>query len=402
MIMAGGSGTRLWPLSRRALPKQLVRLIDPSDRPGLAHGASASAGGRLSLLQLADGRLDGLIPEACRYICTNESYRDEITAQMPHYRADAGSDAGGRSGGVGTSGGGERILGEPVGRDTLNAVGFGAAVIHERDPDAVIAVLTADQIIEPIERFQAALETGFGLAEADARRLVTFSITPTYPATGFGYVEQAHPIEGFDGAYRVERFVEKPNAEKAQAYLESGSFGWNSGMFVWRASTILDCIRRYKPESYRGLIEIARSWETGERSAAIGRVYPSLPKISIDYAVMEPAAREQARTAGKASSETSVRVCTVTLDADWLDVGSWPSYGQTLTPDGDGNRQSGPSMLLESARSVVVNAEDAHTVALLGCEDLIVVHTADATLVMPRDRAQDLKTLHERLPDGVK
>lgn len=371
MIMAGGAGTRLWPMSRRDQPKQLVPLIDHEGR-------------RLSLLQVASMRLEGMIPAERRLICTNEGYRAPIMRQMPELSGDS-------------------ILGEPVGRDTVNAVGFAAAVLQQRDPEAVFAVLTADHLIRPIEEFQRVLDIGYRLVEKDPTRLVTFSIKPTYAATGFGYVERGRAIEGFETeAFRVERFVEKPSLERAQAYLESGSFAWNSGMFVWRASTFMDCLRRYKPESYQGLLKIGEAWDTDRRDAVLNEVYPQLPKISVDYAVMEPAAREQQRTVGKPSEAGSVKVVTVQMDCEWLDVGSWPSYGETLKPDASGNRTVGNSMVLDSEECLVVNADDRHRVAVLGAEGLIVVHTPDATLVMPADKAQDLKNLHSVLPEELR
>jgi mannose-1-phosphate guanylyltransferase len=373
MIMAGGVGTRLWPVSRQATPKQLAPLLEAGD------------GSRTSLLRVAWDRLDGLIPPERRAICTNESYRAPIKEQIPNI-ADA------------------MILGEPVGRDTVNAVGFAAAVLHKQDPDAVFAVLTADQIIRPADDFRRILDVGYRLVEDDPTRLATFAITPTYAATGFGYVEQGTAIEGFEGlAHRVERFVEKPSLEHAQAYLDSGAFGWNSGMFVWKAATILDCLRRYKPGSHEGLMRIAEAWGTGQQSQVLNEVYPALPKISVDYAIMEPAAREQARARGGEREATAVKVATVKMDLKWLDVGSWPSFAETLdNADKAGNKSSGKAMFHESGNSLAVNTDPDHTVAILGAEDLIVVHTDHATLVMPRDRAQDLKTLHASLPDHLK
>ncbi|MEQ8850806.1 MAG: mannose-1-phosphate guanylyltransferase [Phycisphaerales bacterium] len=371
MIMAGGAGTRLWPVSRRNQPKQLVPFIDRDDD-------------RVSLLRIAVERLEGLIPPERCFICTNEAYRDEIKASIPGMTDD-------------------RILGEPEGRDTVNAVGFGAAVIGRLDPEATFAVLTADHLIEPEAEFRRLLDVGYSLAEEDERRLVTFSIKPTYAATGFGYVERGGAIQGSDDlAYRVERFVEKPSAERAQAYLESGAFGWNSGMFVWRASTIMDCLARYKPESHAGLVRIADAWGTDEQQAVLNQVYPELPKISVDYAVMEPATREQSRTAGRESEAESVKVCTVLMDLKWLDVGSWPSYGETLDADRHGNRGSGDVVFHDARNSLVVNHGSDHLVATLGCEDMIVIHTDRATLVMPRKRAEELKLLHAKLPDDRK
>jgi mannose-1-phosphate guanylyltransferase len=368
MIMAGGAGTRLWPMSREGQPKQLV--------PFIARGKE-----RVSLLRIAVDRLEGLVPAKQRLICTNEAHREAIKQSIPGV-----TDA--------------QILGEPEGRDTANAVGFAAAVLHAKDPEATFAVLTADHLITPEAEFRKLIAMGFDLVDQDPARLVTFSIKPTYPATGFGYVERSSAIAGaaYRGlAYDVERFVEKPSLERAQAYVESGAFGWNSGMFVWKVATILDCLRRYKPESYSGLMRIAEAWETPKRDAVVREVYPKLPKISIDYAVMEPASREQKRAKG-----AGVKVCTVIMDLAWLDVGAWPSYGETLDADASGNRVSGKAALHRASKCLVVNDDPKHLIALVGCEDLIVVHTSRATLVMPASKAQDLKSLHAELPPELR
>ena len=377
MIMAGGAGTRLWPMSRKHLPKQLVRFL-----------RDENTGEWRSLLKLAVDRLHGLIPPDNIYICTNEAYRHEINDTIPNIKDD-------------------NILGEPVGRDTVNAVGFAAAVIHKRDPAAVFATLTADQIITPEDQFRETLDTGFRAAEDDPLRLVTFAITPTYPATGFGYVEKGAPItiagqQPKHPAYLVENFAEKPDAQRAAAYVESGNYGWNSGMFIWTAETILDCLRRYKPESFEGIEKIKQAWDTPDQNTTLNEVYPNLPKISVDYAIMEPASREQRRAADRGELASAVKVCTVEMDLQWLDVGSWPSYAETLQPDDKGNKASGNAQLLKNTNTLVVNNDDKHLVACIGCDNLIVVHTKDATLVMPADRAQELKSLHNELPEELK
>lgn len=373
VIMAGGAGTRLWPMSRVSHPKQLLPFIrrGGTDRP-------------TSLLELAVQRLDVLIEPRHRYICTSESYRAAIRQRLP----EIGDDL---------------ILGEPMGRDTVNAVGLSAAVLAKRDPNAVFAVLTADHIIEPIPTFQRLMDVGFRLVEQDASRLVTFSIRPTYAATGYGYVERGAAIPGVPDAeglvYRVARFVEKPDLPRAQAYVLSGVFGWNSGMFVWKASTFLDCLRRFKPECHDGLMRIQEAWGTPRQRKVLDEVYPTLPKTSVDYAIMEPASRASGPAAGG-----GVSVCTVLMDISWLDVGSWPSYAQTLPADASGNRcadvtpdGSGRCILEAASGSLVVNADPGHTVAVLGATNLAVIHTPDATLVMPLDKAEALKTIHAKV-----
>jgi len=359
MIMAGGAGTRLWPMSRQAMPKQLVPFIQ----------------GR-SLLEIAADRLEGIVPEDRRYICTNERYREPILSSLPGFTDD-------------------RLIGEPALRDTVNAVGLAACVVAKRDPEAVFAVFTADHLIRPADVFQRCVDLAFTLAEEDPSRLVTFSIKPTFPATGFGYVHRSAPIDNHHGAFHVERYVEKPDLETAQRYLDSGDFGWNSGMFVWRAQTILDAIGAYLPESRAGLDTIAAAWDTPDQQRVLGEVYPTLPKTSIDYAVMEPA-----------STDDRFSVCTVLTDVEWLDVGSWPSFADTLEPDERNNRQSlidgAHATLCDCSNTLVASSDPDHHIAVLGADSLIIVHTRQATLVMPRDHAQRLKDIHAMLPDELK
>lgn len=363
MIMAGGAGTRLWPMSRQGEPKQLIRFVH-----------RGGSDGPVSLLEEAAGRLKGLIDPDRWYICTGEKHREQIRGMLPSFSDD-------------------RILGEPMGRDTLNAVGFGAAVFGKDDPDAVYSVLTADHLIDPQETFAQAMEVGYKLVEEDPTRLVSFGIRPTYPATGFGYIEDGGDIQGTEGlGFSIARFVEKPPLEKARQYLATGRFSWNAGMFVFHAKTFMDLLEKYRPESFKGLMKIREAWGTDDQEAVVNEVYPKLPKISVDYAIMEPAA-----------ADTSVSLCGVRMNVSWLDVGSWPSYGETLRPDADGNRGAGAKLVSHDSRdNIVVSNDGNHTVALLGCDDMIVVHTPTATLVMPRDRAQDLKALHGKLPEGLK
>ncbi len=353
MIMAGGSGTRLWPMSREGQPKQLIRFIHRED------------GSVASLLEIAAERMAGLVPADRRYICTGERYRREILDALPAF-----DDA--------------HLLGEPVPRDTVNAVAFAAAVFAKEDPKAVFAVLTADQLITPTDVFNAAMDLGFSLVEADPTRLVTFGITPTHPATGYGYIEKGGPIGV--GAFGVERFVEKPQLEKAEAYVASGRFFWNAGMFVFNAKQFLELYDRYLPENREGIRRIAAAWGTADQKRVLDEVYPTLKKTSVDYGVMEPA-----------SGAADVSIVGVEMQVKWLDVGSWPSYGETITPDGDGNRVAGLRVASHGSTNNVVigdGSDRGHLVALVGCEDLIVVRTGRATLVMPRGKAEELKGLH--------
>lgn len=434
MIMAGGAGTRLWPMSRKDRPKQLIRFIEKK-AGGKRSAASKDAAptpvphadepAPRSLLEVAAHRLEGLVPSSRRFICTAESYRDAIHKELPEFDD-------------------EQILGEPAPRDTVNAVGFAAAVLQKLDKNAIFAVLTADHVIEPEDLFRERMDLGFKLVEADPHRLVTFSIKPTYPATGFGYVERGTPVRGVEGvnvngkpiAFQVERFVEKPDLPRAQAYLESGSFSWNSGMFVWKASTFLEALKRFKPESHAGMMEIQEAWGTRKQQEVLSRIYPTLPKISVDFAVMEPASKDGKQAApdkpadkphdhahggrpkddkskdadksklSKPKDEPRFTVCTVLMDVNWLDVGSWPSYAQTIDADAEGNRIAGAgaahSLIVNGKNNLIVNAVKGRTVAVLGADDLVVVQTEDATLVMPRAKAEELKTLHGMVDEKLK
>jgi len=339
-------------MSREARPKQLIPFLQ----------------GR-SLLELAAGRLEGVVPPERRLICTNEQFRTAIRAALPVFHDEA-------------------ILGEPVGRDTLNAVGFTAAVLHRKDPKAVFAVLTADHLIEPQDEFAKRLDVGFRLVEEDPNRLVTFGITPTFAATGYGYVERGDAIAGHDRAFRAKRFVEKPDRETAEAYLLQGGFSWNSGMFVFAAATVLDAIQRYRPDTADGLARIAAEWDTPHRSATLKSIYPSLFKISVDYGLMEPANRDPRLT-----------ICAVPMDVQWMDVGSWPTYAATLPPDTDENRASAQFVGASAKRCLVVSDDPDHVVSLIGCEDLIVVHTKDATLVCRSDMAEQVKGMAGKVPE---
>ncbi|WP_321472233.1 mannose-1-phosphate guanylyltransferase [uncultured Paludibaculum sp.] len=350
MILAGGSGVRLWPMSRARQPKQLIPFL----------------GGR-SLLQVAADRLEGLVPAANRYICAAEKQRALILAGLPGWSS-------------------EQFLGEPMGRDTLNAVGFSAAVIAQSDPNAVIAVFTADHLIEPQDEFRRIVGEAFDLVESNPNTLATFGIAPVNAATGYGYLQLGEPLSG--SARRVVRFQEKPDLETARNFLAAGPerYLWNSGMFVWRADTLLDCIRRYEPTIHAALMEIAAAWNGPGRLETLDRLYPQLKKISIDYAVMEPASRDD-----------SMQVAAVPMPLQWLDVGSWPSFAETCERDDHGNALAAKSITLDASGNLLASSDPGHLLAAVGCEDLIVIHTPDATMVCRKDRAEDIKKLHALL-----
>ena len=351
MIMAGGSGTRLWPMSRKARPKQLLPLI----------------GGK-SLLEIAAMRLERLVPLKNRLICTGEMYRGEIRRVLTDF-----SD--------------EQILGEPMGRDTVNAVGLTAAVLLKQDPQAVFAVLTADHLIEPQHEFARAFELGFKTVEDDPSRFVTFSIKPAFAATGYGYVERGEPLAGFAGAFKAGRFAEKPDLATAESFVKSGRFNWNSGMFIFQARTFMDALKRYMPENEAGLMRIAEAWQDGaKRQAALNEIYPTLKKISVDFGVMEPASRD-----------ADLTIVTIPMNVSWMDVGSWISYGETLEADAAGNRTNAKSIHFDSRNVVAISDDPSHTIATVDCDDLIIVHTKGATLVCKRNSAERIKDMAQRV-----
>jgi mannose-1-phosphate guanylyltransferase len=351
LVLAGGSGTRLWPMSRRGLPKQLIPFV----------------GGK-SLLELALDRLDGLAEPGMRYVCAAEEMRHAVRAMVP-----AIPD--------------EQYIGEPTGRDTLAALALSAEVIRLSDPDAVIGVFPADQVIEPVDEFRRTLEAGFRLVESDPRLLLTFGITPTRPATGYGYLELGTSLA--PGSRAVTRFREKPDAENAARFLAAGpdQFLWNSGMFAWKASTFLSCVQKYQPELASGIKAIASAWGTPRRVRTLAEVYPGLKRISVDFGVMEPA-----------SVDPQVQVAALPMGLDWKDVGSWQSFAEICPTDEAGNaRGAGRQLFVDSTGTLATSSDPQHLVAALGCEDLLIVHTPNVTLVCRRDRAEDVKKLQERV-----
>jgi mannose-1-phosphate guanylyltransferase len=358
VIMAGGSGTRLWPLSRAGRPKQLLDVVADGAADGAAPNDRQSAH---SLLAEAWTRVAAVLPEDCIWVCTAARYADQVRAALPGLRAD-------------------RLVLEPVARDTANAVGLTSALVADADPDAELAVVSADHVIRPVEGFAAVLRTAYDALAVRPRALVTLGITPTTPATGFGYVRRGGPTE-VPGVAEAAAFREKPDLATAEQYLASGEYLWNSGMFVWRATTVLDALAEHLPETARGLQRIVAAAPGADRDAVLAEVFPTLPKISVDYAVLEPAAAEPGR------------VLVADLDVDWLDVGSWPALAGTLPSVEGGNAVHGLAVALDSAGNIVFSDDPDHLVALVGVRDSVVVHTSDVTMVCPVSDAERVKEL---------
>jgi mannose-1-phosphate guanylyltransferase len=342
LIMAGGSGKRLWPLSRQDMPKQLLRVV----------------GGK-SLLRIAYERLDGIVPPEQILVCTGADYADVVVSELPELNP-------------------ANILGEPEGRDSLNAVAWPAAVLAARDPAAVVAVVTADQIMHPVRSFKAALVEGFEVAEGNDDVLVTFGVVPTSPHTGYGYLHRGPSIRGHPEVSSVIEFKEKPDRATAEEYLASGEYWWNSGMFVWRVDTLLRQIEQLQPETFEAVTELAAKPER------LAEIYPQLLKISVDYAVMEPVSGGQG----------SARVVAVRLPITWHDVGGFAALGEQLPRDEHGNATSGVSVLVDARDNLVINhAEDGRLVAVVGLSDTVIVQTPQITLVCPITEAERIKDL---------
>ena len=347
VIMAGGSGTRFWPASRQSRPKQFLPIS--GSRPMIGETRA---------------RLEGLVPMERVLVVTAESQVELVLESLPGIPP-------------------ENVLAEPAARNTAPCVGFAAWETLRRDPEAIQVVLPSDHVISPVEDFQRTIQAGVDEAES-GETLVTFGIRPDHPATGYGYIETGPSTGKHQGTevFEVSRFVEKPPLEKAEAFLASGNFLWNSGMFVWKASAIDAALREYVPEIPAGFEELAAG-------ADLRSVYSNLPSTPIDTGVMERA--------------SNVRM--LPIDYRWSDVGSWAALPELHPADDEGNHSvlpGGGLLLAEDTRGCLAYAEDEEAVALIGVEDLIVVRAGKATLVCPRDRAQDVRRIVERLKNEGK
>ena len=347
VILAGGVGTRLWPRSRQATPKQMLDLV----RPGI------------TMLQDTCDRVRPLVPPDRLYVVAGESYRALVQEQLPDMPPD-------------------NFLGEPLGRGTAPAIGLAAVHIRRKDPGAVMMVLPADHIVLDVGAYRRAL----AVAAAHARNgyLVTLGIQPRGPETGYGYIERGRLLPRADGgvAYRVARFVEKPDRPTAERFLVSGRFYWNGGIFVCRPRDMLSEIERLLPDLARALAEVEGALDEGNAADTIARLWPDVPNITIDYGVMERAER----------------VAVVPLDAGWSDVGTWSSLSEVLPSDAAGNVVlQGDHVAVDTSGTVVYSHRPERVIATIGLHDFVVVDTGDALLVCPKDRAQDVKKVVEIL-----
>lgn len=346
VIMAGGSGTRFWPESRKNRPKQLLTIA-----------------GKRTMIRATVERILPQVPFPRIMVVTGVAHADEIRNQIPELAQGM-------------------VVSEPVGKNTAPCIALAAYKLRKTDPDGIMAVLPADHLIQNEEGFREALAIASEAARA-GDRLVTFGIVPHRPETGYGYI-QLGPAEREirdKTFYRVHRFVEKPDLPRAEEYVASGNYLWNSGMFIWHVQAITRAFETYLPGMSALMEDILPALNTPDEPEAIARVYADVQSISIDYGIMEKADN----------------VLTLPIDVGWSDVGSWASLDEVWECDTNGNAAKGQCVIIESKRCVV--SSPRKLTAVIGLEDLVVVDTADALLVCRKDRAQDVRQLQELLKE---
>jgi mannose-1-phosphate guanylyltransferase len=346
LIMAGGGGTRFWPRSRQKRPKQFLTLT-----------------GDRSLLQQAFDRIEALVPSKQTWVITGAAHVAETARQLPSLPAD-------------------RLVGEPCGRDTAACIGLGAALIAAEDPDAVMLVTPADHIIEPAREFGRAVQVAEKMAQEHPAALITLGVPPSYPATGYGYIHRGRELANRQGVavHRVQAFREKPTADVAERFVASGEYFWNSGIFVWKAATILDALRANQLKLHAAVSRIAASWATTARDDVFRREYESLDRISIDFAVMERAKE----------------VLVVQAPFRWDDVGSWLAVERMNPQDTDGNTVLAGHTGVNT-RSCVIVGDPNRLIATIGVHDLLIIQDGDATLVANRRDEAAVKQLVDLL-----
>ncbi|WP_068779033.1 mannose-1-phosphate guanylyltransferase [Paenibacillus sp. GM2] len=344
VIMAGGKGERFWPKSRTNLPKQFLNIS-----------------GNKSMIQQSIARLEKLVDISRIFVVTNELYAELIKAQIPHLPHN-------------------NIIIEPVGRNTAPCIGLASILIEERYPDSTMIVLPSDHIIENEEGFIKILETAVQVAQNETS-LVTLGIQPTYPETGYGYIESTDKKQTINHleVYKVNKFVEKPDITVAESYLASGNYYWNSGIFVWRTEVIRRYIQQFMPDMHDILETMRTAFGTVDRDEIIQSEFIKMPDQSIDYGIMEKV------------EDIHVIPCIF----GWDDVGSWTALERINDLDENGNVIKGNILNLDTKRCIIES--NGKLIATLGIEDLIIVDTEDVTLICNKDKAQEVKLLLKEL-----
>lgn len=353
VILAGGRGTRFWPLSRKKRAKQLLALD-----------------GKKTMIQQTVGRLLPLVPAKRFWVITNEDLRQPIAKQLPTLPKP-------------------QILAEPAGRNTAPAIGLAAFLLLRENPGAVIGMFPSDHVIADEQRYRKTLERGIEIA-ADGENIVVLGIQPNRPETGYGYIEAGSTVDG--GALRVRRFTEKPDAAKAAEFLAAGNYFWNSGMFLWSARTLANALREHLPKTAPLLEEIADSFGTKKFSTVLRKLYPKCENISVDYAVLEPRS---------AKGENEGNIFCLPADFGWNDLGSWTALHEhhaAIQNPPEGNLVASSGMFLLNARGNYVHTPGKF-VAVVGVTDLVVVETPDALLITTRQQAQDVGKVVKHLDE---
>jgi len=345
VIMAGGSGTRFWPWSRKETPKQLLKIT-----------------GQKTMIRQTVDRIIGEIPSENIYVITTSTLADSIKNELSQIPV-------------------KNIISEPFGRNTAACIGLAAVIISKRDPNAIMAVMTADHIIEPPDVFLKALKCAEELA-AEKNALVTFGIKPTEPSSNYGYIQRSEEVSNLQNfsVYDVKCFTEKPDRVTAENFLKSGSYYWNSGMFVWSVNTILENIKDLMPHLSHGLEIIRKSLETPDESNVICHEYEKLDNISIDYGILEEA--------------SNVKI----IDADftWDDVGSWLAVERLNKSDKDNNTILGKHCGFDTHENIIIG-DNERLITTINVSGMIIVNTKDVTMVCNKNNAEDIKKLTELL-----
>ena len=389
IVMAGGTGTRFWPASRNDAPKQLLRLV-----------------GEATMLRQTLDRLGDLAPSDRQMVVTNKRLVDAVSKQLPELAAAA-------------------IVGEPCKRDTAPCIGLAALLVSRKDPDATMVVMPADHVIQPAEKFQATIRQAAAMVEESPNRIVTLGIKPSYAAEIFGYIHRGAPIASrgvpapedkiglgvnvasgdsiasapnnnptgprtarlaglaeLAPAFIVKQFQEKPDAATAKKYVDSGEYYWNSGIFVWKAATILESLRKRQPEMLAHLEKIVDVWDSPDRDSVFQHEFTAIKPISIDYAVMEHA--------------TDVAV--IEAPFEWDDLGGWQSLARLAGSDKNGNTIVGTHLGLNTS-GTIVRADGEHLIVTLGIKDCIIVHTPNATLVADKHSEEQIRQVVKQLEE---
>jgi len=346
VIFAGGVGSRLWPVSRISNPKQVKPFLDSSD----------------TLIQRTWQRVRHLLPAENIYLSTTSDYADMIAGQLPELSR------------------GNLII-EPELRNTCPAIGLATGIIHKRHPEALVMNVWSDHYYSMEDAYIETIRKSYDILKKHPEQIMSVGLHIEYPSTALGYLEVEMSSVDEDGAVRVKRFVEKPDVLKATEFMQAGNYFWNPALFMWRAEHMLDLYRQHVPETHQGLTEIILAWDTPEQDLVLRKIYYSFTKVSLEYAVLEK---------GPSMLLLPARL-------GWRDIGSWQSVHEVMEENGDGVATKGKALTIDSKDVLVFNEDDGKLVTVVGLEDVAIINTPDAVLVIRKSRDQDVKKLVEKM-----